>query len=82
MIERQWKLGDDLSVDSSLLDGFTFDDVILAVHCNCRSITPNEVRKTAKEIIDQRMQDFEFLLDNNMEEIMSAAKKGRGGYEE
>lgn len=80
-MDRNWKLGDDLSEHDNMLDGFTFADVILAVHCNCRSITPNEVRKTAKEIIDQRMQDFEFLLDNNMKEIMSAAKKGRGGYE-
>lgn len=35
-METKWKLGDDLISSDSLLDGITFDDVILAVHHNCR----------------------------------------------
>lgn len=34
MEERKWILGDDLAACDNLLDGITFDDVILAVHCN------------------------------------------------
>ena len=34
MPEREWKLGEDLVTSDSLLDGLTFDDLILAVHCN------------------------------------------------
>ena len=79
--EPRWKLGDDLSRQDGLLDGFAFDDLILAVHCNCQNITPEAVRRTAKEIIDGRMQDFDFLLKNNMDEIMAAAKEGRAQYE-
>lgn len=79
--EPRWKLGDDLSEQDSLLDGFTFDSLILAVRCNCENITPEAVCRTAKEIIDGRMQDFDFLLKNNMDEIMAAAKKGRAQYE-
>ena len=31
-MEREWKLGEDLSTCDNLLDGVTFDDLILAVH--------------------------------------------------
>lgn len=34
MEERKWKLGDDLSIDDNLLDGVTFDELIMTVHCN------------------------------------------------
>lgn len=80
-MEPKWKLGDDLSVEDSLFDGITFNDLILAVHCNCKQITPNAVWATAKEIIEGRMIDFEYLLNNNMGEIMEAAMTGRAQYE-
>lgn len=80
-MEPKWKLGDDLSTEDNLFDGITFDDLILAVHCNCKQITPNAVRETAKEIIEGRMTDFEYLMENNMDEIMAAAMKGRAQYE-
>lgn len=80
--EKRWKLGDDVDARDNILDGFTFYDLILAVHCNCEHITPDAVRRTAKEILDGRMQDYRFLLSNNMDEIMAEAKKGRAGHEE
>lgn len=80
-MEKKWKLGDDLDRYDNLLDGFTFDDLILAVHCNCKRITPAAVLATAKEIIEGRMTDFEYMLNNNMGEIMEAAMKGRAQYE-
>lgn len=76
-MEREWKLGVDLSTQDSLLDGLTFDDLILAVHCNCRTVTPAGVRKQLKEILDSRVQDMNFLMENNMDAIMSAAMEGR-----
>lgn len=80
-MEPKWKLGDDLSTADSLFDGITFDDLIIAVHCNCQQITPGAVWATAKEIIEGRMTDFEYLLNNNMDEIVIAAMKGRAQYE-
>ena len=74
---KRWKLGDDVSAEDNILDGFTFKDLILVVHCNCESITPEAVRREAEE----RMQDYRFLLRNNIEEIMAEAKKGRAQYE-
>lgn len=80
-MENKWKLGDDLDRYDNLLDGFTFDDLILAAHCNCREITPEAVLREAREILDSRMQDYRFLLENNLNEIIAEAKKGRAQYE-
>lgn len=80
-MERKWKLGDDLDRYDDLLYGITFDDLILAVHCNCRKITPEAVLREAREILDIRMQDYRFLLENNLDAIIEEAKKGRALYE-
>ena len=76
-MEREWKLGVDLSTKDGLLDGLTFDDLILAVHCNCRTVTPAGVRKQLREILEGRIQDMNFLMENNMDAIMAAAMEGR-----
>lgn len=62
-----------------MLDGITFDDIILAVHCNCKEITPEAVRKEFKDFLEMRMTDAEYLLDNNIDEIIAEARKGREG---
>ena len=80
-MERNWKLGDDLATSDSLLDGITFDDLILAVHCNCRCITPDAVKRELKDMMESRMEDLNYLLERNMDEIIAEAKKGRGEYE-
>ena len=77
MPEREWKLGEDLVTSDSLLDGLTFDDLILAVHCNCRAITPESVRKELREMLESRKEDMMFLLEKNMDAIMAEARKGR-----
>ena len=77
MPDRAWNLGEDLNAGDSLLDGLTFEDLILAVHCNCRKIDRKAVTDTFKEIIEGRMQDADFLLENNMEAIIEEARKGR-----
>ena len=46
MEERKWVLGDDLAACDNLLDGITFEDVILAVHCNCHVISRETVTVT------------------------------------
>lgn len=77
MVERKWRLGEDLVTSDNLLDGVAFDDLILAVHCNCRVITPEAVRAELEEILESRKQDMMFLLENNMDAIMAEAGKGR-----
>ena len=77
MSDRAWKLGEDLVTSDNLLDGLTFDDLILAIHHNCRIITPETVCAELDEILAGRKQDMMFLLERNMDAIMIEAGKGR-----
>ena len=77
MSEREWKLGKDLVTSDNLLDGLTFDDLILAVHCSGRDITPSVVYSELAEMVKGRTQDMMFLVNQNMEAIMAEARKGR-----
>ena len=74
---KQWTLGYDLGVEDNLLDCVTFSDLILAVHCNCRDITEEAVKKELKDIISIHTQDMEFLFRNNMKVIIREARRGR-----
>lgn len=73
----QYKIGEDLNEDDNLLDPITFRDVILAVHCNCRTINPDAVRETLREILDMRLDDMTELMKRNMDEVIRLAKEGR-----
>ena len=66
---KRWKLGDDVSAEDNILDGFTFKDLILAVHCNCESITPEAVRREAAEILEERMQDYRMIAGGAWEQM-------------
>lgn len=77
MEERKWILGDDLAASDNLLDGIAFDDVILAVHCNCRVISRETVTKQLFEILEQRLLDMNELLNRNIDKIAEEARKGR-----
>jgi hypothetical protein len=69
-----WKLGKDMIPSDTILDPVTFDDLILALKCNCERITPDAVIIQATEIINQRLEDWKYLLENNMEEIIALAR--------
>ena len=77
MLERKWKLGDDMHQSDCILDPITFDDIILAVHHNARVLNESAVRTAVREILEIRMQDFEYILNNNINEIIAEAKRER-----
>ena len=77
MIERKWKLNDDMHKTDCILDPVTFEDIILAAHCNERVLDKNAIKRVAREIIEARMFDFEYILENNINEIIAEAAKGR-----
>lgn len=81
-MERNWKLGDDLSTQDNVFDPITFDDIILAVHCNCRVVNHATIIETADEILKQRLEDFKYLVANNVNEIKELALVGREGGRE
>lgn len=77
MDENKWTLGEDLVASDNLLDPVTFDDLIMAVHCDCKEITPEAVNNELNRIIELRLCDMYTLLENSMDAIISEAKKGR-----
>lgn len=78
-MDRAWKLGQDLIPSDNILDGFTFDDIILAVRCNCRTVDWAAVLKTAREILEMRMEDYNYLLRNNLDQIVQIVKDQKEG---
>lgn len=81
-MERNWKLNDDLVTQDNAFDPITFDDIILAVHCNCRVVNHATIIETADEILKQRLEDFKYLVENNVKEIKELALVGREGGRE
>ena len=77
MIERQWKLGEDVYQEDYMLDPITFEQIITALRCNEKVIDTYAVVKVATEIMKSRLEDFDYLLKNNINEIIAEAKKGR-----
>ena len=76
--EKKWKLGDDVSEFDNLLDGITFQDLITAVRCNCPVVNRQTIKKTVQEILEPRLEDMWFLIENNVAEITAEATKYRG----
>ena len=69
-----WKLGKDLLTSDAILDPVTFDDLILALKCNYAYIGETAVRTQMKEILDQRLEDVKYLIENNIGEIIALAR--------
>lgn len=68
-----WKLGKDMIPSDTILDPVTFDDLILALKYNCEHITPDAVIIQATEILNQRLEDWKYLIENNIDEIIALA---------
>lgn len=77
MSERQWKLNEDMHQSDCILDPVTFQQVIDAAHCNEKMLNANAIKRVAREILESRLEDFEYLIQNNINEIIAEAKKGR-----
>jgi hypothetical protein len=77
MLERNWKLNDDLLIHDNLFDGITFDDIITMLICNEKAIDKTTVKKCFNELLESRLEDARDLLDINIEEIAKEARKHR-----
>ena len=75
-MDRNWRLGDDLIPSDNILDGLTFDDLILSAH-HTSVVNPKTVRENLKDMLEGRMEDMWFLVENNMDIIIEAALEGR-----
>lgn len=72
---RKWILGEDVHEEDNMLDPITFNQLIVALKCNSKIITRNTVRNLAKQMIEMRMQDFDYLLGNNIDKIILEAER-------
>ena len=77
MTEKQWKLNEDMHKSDCIFDPITFEDIILAAHCNERVLDEKAIKRVAREILESRLEDFEYLIQNNINEIIAEAAKGR-----
>ena len=77
MSEKQWKLNEDMHKSDCIFDPITFEDIILALHCNERVIDRKAIQRVVSEIMYCRTQDFYYLINNNIDEIIAEAAKGR-----
>ena len=76
-MDTAWVLGEDLVMDDNILDGITFEEVVDTVRCNARFVNRAAVREALKYILECRVQDYNYLLEKNIDEIVKAAKKGK-----
>lgn len=76
-MERNWKLGEDAYPEDNILDGITFQEVIMTVHCNCREITYDAIRKEVSTLLKMRIEDMKILMEKNLAVIADEARKGR-----
>ena len=77
MNEPKWKLGEDMHQNDCIFDPITFNDIIFALHCNEKVIDRKAIQRVINEIMDSRVQDFDYIINNNINEIIAEAKKGR-----
>ena len=77
--ERQWKLGEDLFPEDNMLDGFSFEDMIVLVKCNCEELTPANARKELEQMLASKLEDMYFLFDKNIDKILEIARSRRNG---
>jgi len=75
---REWKLGKDMILDDNILDPITFDELVMTVRCNCSEINEMAVRKTAREILTYKLEDYFDLLERNIKEVIAEVNKQKG----
>ena len=70
--ERRWKLGQGMCSDENILDPVSFDDLIRDLKCSYDHPSYEDVRAQAQEILDQRIETYWDLIENNLDEILEA----------
>jgi len=74
-MERKYKLGVDLIDKDSLLDGFTFEDVIDVLRCNEPVINEAVVRRVVNDLLKENAVNMHEILNSNVMEIIKRSTK-------
>lgn len=61
----------------SILNSYTFDELLLEVHCNIKDIEINEetIRKQFDESLQSKIQSAKEVFESNLKNIANHAKK-------
>lgn len=71
--DMEWR---EYSGCDSVLDEVTYESLVLAIRQE-HEINGDVVLRVAKSIIDQRLQDFWYLIRLNADQLIEEARKGR-----
>lgn len=75
----EWTLGEGLGMADSLLDRITFEDIAVSASLNSRVLDGDAVKGAAYSLLESRIRDFNYLLENNIDELVREAEKRRWG---
>ena len=64
-------------VDCNLIDGLTFETLLLEIHCNIREINETTVRKQFEDDLNSRVDEAKSIFEANLKNIVKKAKKER-----
>lgn len=70
------KLLNGLKMTDDILSNITFADLIQTLRFRSAYIDENEARYWMKELIDERMEEANRLLEDNMDMIIMIAREG------
>ena len=62
-------------ISDDILDSISYSELVMSIRCNEPVVTPTIVRNTLRDIVESRLDDMWDLLDANMDEIVSAARR-------
>lgn len=64
-----------INVSDSILDGITFDDLIVTLQSNERVIDEEAVVRVFEDIVRANLKDARYVLKNNIKFILDNAKE-------
>ena len=63
--------------DSNLIDGLTFDTLLLEIHCNIKEIDIKTVSEQFEEDLRGRVREAQEVFKSNLNNIVKQAKEER-----
>ena len=75
-----WKnvnLKDGYEREQNMLDGYSFDVLLLEIQCNLKEINRKTVEEQFLEVLRYKIDDAKEILYNNIDNIVAQAKKER-----
>jgi len=79
--KKKWKIGAYLETSDEIFGGISLDDILLVLRTSVKTedLTPKTVLKVTREILNMHLDDFWFIVQNNLEEMIEIVKKEKEG---